>query len=78
MQSKNTLVYFILIFLGGGTLLFRGNVETTTDLIITIVALIAIMFGMAKVSSIMRSASEENTKDDEDQSEFSIEDVEEE
>ena len=79
MKSKSTLYYFLLVFIGGGPLLFRDGIETKTDLVITIIALIAIMFGMAKASAIMRKNSAEKENDTEDTPEhYSIEDIEEE
>ncbi len=50
MKYKTT-IYFVLVFLGAGMLLFRDNIQGEGQIVLTIIALIAMMFGLYKVTS---------------------------
>lgn len=52
--SKNIL-YFIFVFLGAGILLFKDVIEGQLQIVLTIIALIMMMFGLYKTTSSLTS-----------------------
>jgi len=50
-----TTFYFFLIFFGGGILLFRDEIQGDKQIVITLIALFAMMFGLYKMSSRLNS-----------------------
>ena len=64
LTNKNTL-YFLFIFLGAGALLFRDYLEGQAQLILTIIALIFMMFGLYKTTSSLTSNRKRDYKDQE-------------
>lgn len=66
MSSKSkTSIYFILVFLGGGFLLFREEVEGELQIILTVIAVCIMMFGLYKVTSMQASNKKQEYKDQE-------------
>lgn len=56
MKAKyTTALYFIFVFLGGGILLIQDSLEGEKNIVITIIALVLMMFGMYKVSSSLKT-----------------------
>lgn len=64
LMNKKTL-YFLFIFIGAGALLFRDYLEGEAQLILTIVALILMMFGLYKATSSLTSNRKRDYKDQE-------------
>ena len=50
-----TALYFFLVFIGGGLLLFRDEIQGEKQIVITVIALFAMMFGLYKVTSMQTS-----------------------
>lgn len=50
-----TTVYFFLIFFGGGLLLFRDEIQGDKQIVLTLIALFAMMFGLYKMTSKLTS-----------------------
>ncbi|WP_430409610.1 hypothetical protein [Kordia sp.] len=50
-----TTIYFFLVFVGAGMLLFRDDIQGEAQIIVTIIALVAMMFGLYKVTSMQLS-----------------------
>ncbi|WP_420574313.1 hypothetical protein [Kordia sp.] len=56
MKFKNkTTLYFLLVFIGGGILLFRDYIEGEKQIVITVIAVCVMMFGLYKVTSMQTS-----------------------
>lgn len=54
MKYKTT-IYFLLVFIGAGILLFRDNIQGEGQIVLTIIALVVMMFGLYKVTSMQMS-----------------------
>ncbi|PTX62631.1 hypothetical protein C8N46_10226 [Kordia periserrulae] len=66
MKSKyTTAIYFLFIFLGGGFLLFREEINGQTQLVLTIIAVCAMMFGLYKITTSLTSNKQASYKDQE-------------
>jgi hypothetical protein len=50
-----TAVYFFLVFLGAGLLLFREDIQGNGQIVVTLIALASMMFGLYKVTSMQTS-----------------------
>mgnify|MGYP000106097088 FL=1 len=56
MKPKyTTALYFFLVFFGGGLLLFREEIKGDKQIVITVIAVCAMMFGLYKVTSMQTS-----------------------
>lgn len=56
MSSKyKTTLYFLLVFVGGGFLLFREEIQGETQIVLTVIAVCLMMFGLYKVTSMQTS-----------------------
>lgn len=60
-----TAIYFFLVFLGGGLLLFREDIKGEAQIIVTVIAVCAMMFGLYKVTSAQMSNQQKEYKDQE-------------
>ncbi len=49
-----------MVFLGAGTLLFRDNIQGEGQILVTIIALVLMMFGLYKVTSKQLSNKPKN------------------
>ena len=50
-----TALYFFLVFFGAGLLLFRDEIQGEKQIVLTVIALFAMMFGLYKVTSMQTS-----------------------
>lgn len=50
-----TTLYFFLVFFGAGLLLFRDDIQGEKQIVLTIIALVAMMFGLYKMTSTQTS-----------------------
>ncbi|MBC8754797.1 hypothetical protein H2O64_08955 [Kordia sp. YSTF-M3] len=53
--NYKTTLYFFLVFFGAGLLLFRDDIQGEKQIVLTIIALVAMMFGLYKMTSIQTS-----------------------
>ncbi|MFK7748671.1 MAG: hypothetical protein AB8B65_09785 [Kordia sp.] len=60
-----TAIYFFMVFLGGGLLLFRDDIKGETQIVVTVIAVCVMMFGLYKVTSSQMSNQQKNYKDQE-------------
>jgi len=54
-SAYKTGIYFLFVFVGGGFLLFRDEIQGQTQLVVTIIAVCLVMFGLYKVTSSLTS-----------------------
>ncbi|MEM6718209.1 MAG: hypothetical protein AAF611_02740 [Bacteroidota bacterium] len=64
-SSYKTRIYFLFVFIGGGFLLFRDEIQGQTQLVLTIVAVCLMMFGLYKVTSSLTSNKQPDYQDQE-------------
>lgn len=58
MAKYKTTIYFLLVFVGGGLLLFQKDLQgEETNIVFTLVALCAMMFGMYKVTTLKTTSN---------------------
>lgn len=55
-----TSLYFFLVFFGAGILLFRDDIQGEKQIVLTIIALVAMMFGLYKMTSRQTSNRQKN------------------
>jgi len=60
-----TSLYFFLVFFGAGVLLFRDDIQGEKQLVVTIMALFAMMFGLYKMTSRLTSNREKKYDNEE-------------
>jgi DMSO reductase anchor subunit len=60
-----TVIYFLFIFLGGGFLLFREEINGQAQLMLTVIAVCVMMFGLYKTTSSLTSNKQARYKDQE-------------
>jgi hypothetical protein len=60
-----TAFYFFLVFAGAGVLLFREDIQGEKQIVLTLIALFAMMFGLYKMTSKLTS-NQHNRYDNED------------
>lgn len=64
-STYKTAIYFFFVFFGGGLLIFRDEFQGETQLVITILAVFALMFGLYKVNASLTSNRQKDYKDQE-------------